>query len=384
MLGLSILSLIAALAFILVGCVVLQTIPPIRSSRISTDYLLLRKNFREAAQARGAQLESHVIGDATDLNGTATIDVAWIGEQRPDKALLHICGTHGVEGYTGSTIQTSILQGDLTVEPGTALIFIHGLNPWGMQNFRRVNPGNVDLNRNCSCDPASFKGAPEGYRLIEPFLNPKRRPRRFDLFYIMTVFNIAKHGFSALKQAIAGGQYEYSAGLYYGGERRERESSFIFAFASERLASLQELYVIDVHSGLGGWGKEILFWPYDLSHEKTQRLSDKVKLELTSDAPESGVGFKTAGDLQNEVPRILPNTETYWLLQEFGAYGPVRTLRALRDENAYHQSGGTDATHWSKRMLLESFCPGDDQWQCSVLTLGRELFTKIHAAMSRK
>ena len=369
--------ILIALPLCVIAFIYFGTVPPARSKIIKSNYFELREDFLRNAQKHGATITSLPVKARSNDNKELFIDIAWFGSPSPETALLHISGTHGVEGYAGSAIQTTILTEAPTLAQNKAVIFIHGLNPWGMANFRRFNEANSDLNRNFLLDKTQFKGAPEGYRLIEEFLNPPGEPSRIDSFYPGAAYNVLRHGFNALKQAIAGGQYEYPKGIYYGGSEMEESNRILRDFVTQRLSGVKKLYTIEIHTGLGDWGKDVLFWPLSLKDPKSQNFSKQLEETLSTDAPDEGVGFRTPGDLQNEVPKLMPNTENYWLLQEFGAYGPVKTLRALRDENRYHQSGGKDLNHWSKQMLLEAFSPGDEGWQRTVVDRGVILFKKV-------
>jgi len=114
----------------------------------SPDYLTARERFRAAAQAAGAALHALAL-DATGPGGEAlTIEIAWLGDQRARKIVLHTSGLHGVEAFAGSAIQLALLQQPPAPAADCALILVHVLNPYGMAWLRRANENNVDLNRN--------------------------------------------------------------------------------------------------------------------------------------------------------------------------------------------------------------------------------------------
>lgn len=343
---------------------------------ISTNYFELREDFRNAATAKGAQLTSFPIEAKGPQGEELTIDIAWMGSPNATQAVLHIIGTHGVEGYFGSVIQSSIISKRLTLDPDTAVMFLHGLNPWGMAHSRRVNESNVDLNRNFFIDANKYTGAPEGYGALNSFLNPLDPPIRVDLFYIYALINLIKYGYTSVKQAIGLGQYEYPKGIYFGGKRMEESLKIFKDFLETHLVHVKTLKVIEVHSGLGKWGEDVLFFNSSASESRTKKFLFKLDEEITSDDP-GEVGFKTQGDLQHEIPLLLPNTETFWILQEFGAYNTIQTLKAIRTENQYYQSGGRELNHWSKEGLREVFCPQSEEWQSKVVKRGIELFEKV-------
>jgi hypothetical protein len=63
-----------------------------------------------------------------------------------ERVVVHVSGTHGVEGYAGSAVQAAALhqlslqaKEVLTDASLPTLVFVHVLNPYGMKNNRRVN-----------------------------------------------------------------------------------------------------------------------------------------------------------------------------------------------------------------------------------------------------
>lgn len=343
---------------------------PQRAALMPGDYFAARELFLTRAKKAGAELESHQIAAKGPHGEPLFIDIAWLGSKTPKRALLHISGTHGVEGFSGSAIQSELLANPPALPPDSALIVLHALNPWGMAHLRRVNESNVDLNRNFHLDPSGFQGAPEAYIKAEWFLNPTGTPQKLDLFPIYGLYLVASQGFVTLKQAIAGGQYEFDRGIYFGGKKLEESSRFFLDWLKEHLSQVQVLFVIEIHTGLGKSAKDTLFWALPVSDLRTRILGRYLGEQFESDAPDEGVGFKTAGDLQGTVPKTLPNTRVGWTLQEFGTYGPVASLRALVNENRQHFYGAEDMNNWTKRELLESFCPGGEEWQRRVVERG--------------
>ena len=57
----------------------------------------------------------------------------------------------------------------------------------------------VDLNRNFLGEGETYEGAPEGYDVLDAFLNPPSPPG-WDLYYARAAWLIARHGMSTLKQ----------------------------------------------------------------------------------------------------------------------------------------------------------------------------------------
>jgi hypothetical protein len=78
--------------------------------------------------------------------------VARLGAADAPALLVLSSACHGVEGFCGSGAQVALL-GDASFhaavrQSGTAVLFVHALNPYGFSWWRRTTHENVDLNRN--------------------------------------------------------------------------------------------------------------------------------------------------------------------------------------------------------------------------------------------
>lgn len=119
-------------------------------SPFAPNYPLARSKFLEAVAATGAEVDS-LQHPLPGPDGQATfMDLVWYGAPDATKVLVLSSGTHGVEGFAGSGIQTALLRdayfSDLPED--LAVLIIHGINPYGMAHLRRFDENNVDLNRN--------------------------------------------------------------------------------------------------------------------------------------------------------------------------------------------------------------------------------------------
>ena len=69
-----------------------------------------RTQFLDAARAAGAVLTTYA-HPLKGPNGEAlATDVAWLGKPDASRVLMTLSGTHGVEGYYGSTCQAAWLR----------------------------------------------------------------------------------------------------------------------------------------------------------------------------------------------------------------------------------------------------------------------------------
>jgi hypothetical protein len=210
--------------------------------------------------------------------------------------------------------------------------------------LRRVNENNVDLNRNFAGADERRDPAPELYRRLDRVLNPPSPPGGFDLFYLRAAWHVMRHGLKPLRQAIAGGQYAFPKGLFFGGERLEQGPSHYRSWLREHLATVTSGSAIDVHTGLGRWRQESLEGSYEVQG-----------------------GYGKVFEALSHRPRIDTIT------QEFGTYPSLRVLSALREENRWHHYGGGSIEHRSKARLKERFAPRSQAWRSFVVQRGLSL-----------
>ena len=340
----------------------------------STDYCDgARLRFREAAEHGGARLSTLDLDAKGPTGEDLTIDIAWFGAEQPRQVLLHSSGVHGVEAFAGSAIQLQWLAKGISPPEDTAVVLVHVVNPYGMAGLRRFNESNVDLNRNFIPTDAPYQGAPEGFEQLDSFLNPSTPPS-WDFYYLRAGWLIARYGMSALKQTIAGGQYENPKGLFFGGKSLQQGPRKLQQFVANRLADVEHLVVIDVHTGLGPFGVDTLLVHAADEGSPLYRTMQKVFGDrVASLDPDRSVAYRISGAYDTMYPRVLPKTDVYFVCQEFGTYNSVEVVGLLRAENRWHHHGKGGIDHASKLELKEAFNPDDESWRKEVLHRGAEV-----------
>lgn len=335
----------------------------------SPDYRTARERFRAAAHAAHATLHELML-DATGPRGEAlTIDIAWLGDKRARKIVLHSSGLHGVEAFAGSAIQLALLEQRPALEADCALILVHVLNPYGMAWLRRTNECNVDLNRNFLGDGETWSGAPELYRRIDHVLNPPSPPA-FDFFFLQALWLAVRYGFHPLKQAVAQGQYEFPHGLFFGGRALQEGPRRYLEWLGQKLSCAQYVFALDVHTGLGRRGAETLLPEPDTGATPSARLAAALDKTLTEVSRDNTVAYVIRGGMGGMLPRALPGVAVDFILQELGTYPPLAVFHALREENRWHHYGGGGLDHPAKQRLLEALCPTAPQWRAQVVEKG--------------
>lgn len=319
-------------------------------------YGRVRRRFLAAARARGARLDSLTLPGRGPGGEALAVDIARLGPARAPRLLVHTSGLHGVEGFAGSLVQRRLLEVLPEPPPGIAVVLVHGLNPWGMAWLRRVNEHNVDLNRNFLPRGDDWSGAPPAYALLDPLLNPPSPPRA-DGFYLRALWLLARHGLRPLAQGVAGGQYDYPRGLFYGGHRPEPSAAAYTHWLESRLPGVERLVTVDVHTGLGRWGRAMAL------HEHAGGALDaaaRARAGLQPGAP----AYTARGAMVHMYRRLAGDRPLDVVLQEHGTWPLLRMLHALREENRqYHYDDPQRLDHPARRRLLAAAFPASRRWR---------------------
>lgn len=355
----------------------------LQTNIFSPSYAIARNRFRETALNLGASLESFAIDQKGPNNEELTIDFALIGANQPKWIVIVSSGLHGVEGFFGSAVQLAWMQevaanGGLRVNTDGAVLLIHAINPYGFAWLRRTNEDNIDLNRNFLLPNESYKGAPSEYSLINHFLNPKSPPPLFDFFILTAIRNILRYGFATLKQAIAGGQYEFPEGLFFGGRSPAKSTQIIQTFLPQWVSSANQILHLDFHTGLGKWGNYELFPRVLSDHSRYIWVFKQFGLDNTGgEAP-----YQSQGLMGSWLAENLAQKNYIYFNAEFGTYAGLKVLASLRAENRAHFYGKSPNNH-SQAQLYEAFCPQSHQWRQSVLIKGFDLINKALKVCSK-
>lgn len=341
----------------------------------SPDYASARDRFRAAAHRAGAALDALPLAARGPRDETLTIDIAWLGAQKPRRVLLHISGVHGVEAFAGSAAQLALLAAPPPLPADGALVLLHVLNPHGMAWLRRANEHNVDLNRNFHLDNGIWTGAPPLYKRLDALLNPASPPSR-DAFALRLAAAGWRHGVQAVRQAIAHGQHRYPRGLFYGGAELQPGPRLFIDWLRRHLGTAERVFAIDMHTGLGPHGKDTLILEPGVGTAPVAALQAALQRPLTGGGA-APVAYTVRGSLGAALPRLLPEARIEFVLQEIGTWPALRVISALREENRWHHFGGGGTDHAAKRGLLEALCPASPAWREAAAALGADL---VHRA----
>jgi hypothetical protein len=342
---------------------------PADLAAFSSDYATARGRFREAASRLEWKLEAHAI-DARGPHGQElVVDVASSPAGDPENVLVVSSGIHGVEGFFGSAVQLALLEQWARRPPPIKCVFLHALNPYGFAWLRRVDESNVDPNRNFLLGHEQFAGAPGRYAQLDPFLNPNRPSSLWEPFTLKALPLIARYGIPALRQAIAGGQYSYPRGLFYGGAAPSQTQRLLSEHLARWLERSQQVVHLDVHTGLGRRGACKLLIDYSLDERQRRWLTDWFGADSFQRSNSSGASYEARGGFGRWCVSRALAPHYLFAYAEFGTYSPIQMLAGLRAENQAHHWGTSDSpdTRRAKARLKELFCPADGRWRSQVL-----------------
>ena len=361
-----------------------------RKIQFPASYAASREQFREVSKSAEWQKTvplsaSTGQGEEEQASASLTVDVAYFGPNDPQRTVMVTSGLHGVEGFFGAAVQLSLLDswGQRATELECGLLLIHALNPYGFANLRRWNELNVDLNRNFLLPGEDYSGAQAHYSHLNELLNPKHPPRKFDGFYAQALWAVCRHGFNALQQAIAGGQYEYPQGLFFGGA----EPSATYRILEEHLRSwvgdCPEIVHLDFHTGLGKWATYQLLIEESLESETGRWLQTTFTESVIRSPHNTKSAYLAKGGLGSWCKQHLADRKYIYACAEFGTYHPVKVLAGLRAENQafWYSSPNSPEREKAAAHLKELFCPASESWQKQVVKDGIQL---IETAMKAK
>ncbi|HEY8949914.1 MAG TPA: DUF2817 domain-containing protein [Rhizomicrobium sp.] len=334
-------------------------------------------DYREARHAFIAAAEANDLGVTSRLHPSEKgaddkplfLDTTTIGERDARTALLLISGTHGVEGYFGSGVQTGLLQEGLAerTPKGTKIVLLHALNPFGFSWDRRVNEDNADINRNF----ADFKNPPQNpaYESLAEAINiPDLSPATMKATNARLRAYSDAHGAFKLQEAISAGQYNHPAGIYFGGARESWSQAMLKDVFKEELKGVKRLIAIDFHTGLGETGAAEMITedlPGSAAYKRAKAMwGDTLQ---SSEAGES-VSPPLQGTVDKAVAHWMRGKELTFAALEVGTKPTRDVFAALRRDNCLHLTREPNDPEWAvvKREIRDAFYVDTPEWKRSV------------------
>jgi Protein of unknown function (DUF2817) len=350
------------------------------------DYRAAREAFVEAAEATDLGITSRVHPKTHGVDGKPLfLDVAMAGPRDAKRALLLISGTHGVEGYFGSGVQTGLLRQGLAqrLPQGVKLVILHALNPFGFSWNRRVNEHNADINRNF-VDHA-HPPANEAYDALADAIAPRAISVAAMKKANAKLVDYAKaHGAFALQAAISRGQYHHPDGLYFGGTQESWSAAMLKDVFREELRDTEELVVIDLHTGLGEPGASEMITedlPGSAAYARAKTMwGDLVQ---SSEAGES-VSPPLSGTIDSAVGLWMKGKALTFAALEVGTQSLRDVSDALRMDNWLHAHANLEhkQARSIKKKIRAAFYVDTAEWKREVFKGADTVVTSALTALS--
>jgi hypothetical protein len=337
------------------------------------DYADGRRKFIEAATAAGAEITSYQNPLRGPEGQRLFTDLAWIGPRDARRILLCMSGTHGVEGFAGSGIQTgSIRQGLYRSLPdATAVALVHAITPHGFAWVRRANEDGVDvcrnfvdftkpLPRNAVYDELAHVLVPEDWT------GPGRE--QADERYLRY---IREQGLDRVKADVARGQYDYWFAPFFGGRAPTWSNRTFREILGTHLTRARVVAAIDYHTGLGEYATGQLLGfqrPGEASHERAVACWGEAFASVHSDAT---VAYEITGDILGALAEELPGATITAAAYEFGTVDLLAVANALRGDHWLHAYGDF-SSHLAKEIkagLRDALYCDVDDWRERIFDL---------------
>lgn len=341
------------------------------SAWFDTDYSVCRQAFLNACEKNVHEnyLKSYPVSGYPGL----MTDTLWLGDQHASNVIVVISGTHGVEGYCGSAVQRFLLdclQRDiLSVPHDTAWLFIHALNPWGMQFGRRCDQEGIDLNRNFIDFNALPGSGPDYQSVLSCFEMDSALERRNALASLNSHWGRVR-----FDQAFSGGQYTHDWAPFFGGRAASTANKTLAEITSYWSLKGKTLIVLDVHSGLGPWAHGELISDHPVNSQGFRYAQTCFGPAVAQTAEGDSCSVPKQGLLDYFWYPLMQNSGCFVTL-EFGTYGTDALFDVLLGEHMFwrahpkirsSQTSEHERATWRDAMI-KHFCPEDQYWQQSVL-----------------
>lgn len=318
---------------------------------------------------------------AVDDSDNLYIDNIYLpSAKEKDNLIVLTTGVHGMEGYIGSVMLDVFfdeIYPDIDTD-NTGILVVANINPYGMKYMRRYNENNVDLNRNFILDWDSFdKTSNKDYPEVKEFLQPEGKIGNALWHEVGFYLSLAKEaltkGADKVSDALLTGQYEYSDGVYYGGNGDEISTAYLKSVFNDCLdGDYDNIVHIDIHSGYGPRYNMVIFNSvYETMTEAQTKEAFGYDYVISHDSESF---YATTGDTTDYFYRLAESKNTdkelFSTCFEFGTIGDsfmdsILSLKYTVDENRQHwyPSDNKIASEVVKENYYELFYPTETQWR---------------------
>lgn len=359
------------------------------------DYFDARGRFLAAAAQAALPVETirHPTALAPDGRALA-VDVARAGREDASHILFTVCGTHGVEGYPGSAAMVGLLEsGKLAQLPEhVAMVFLHGLNPYGWSRDSQRNEDGIDINRNF----IDFAVPPEPDRaLIDRFA---KLIDIEDMSY--GSLDLAMRQLWAIRDEVGGarfmhslgaGQYVEPRGIKFGGSAPSWSNGVYRDVVRRYLHRAERIAELDWHTGLGDYGG---IFPLCFADEASEEyrltaewwgagLVERGRRSWSVDDPDAPTpdhsGLTHAGLVAE-----APNARIAGGVVEFGTLPVTQIFMAVfLDHWLLHRAPDDMSSQYWRAQMRIFLAPRERSWERSVMAHANRLYDRTIDGLAR-
>ena len=359
--------------FSIVDSLILRTID---LNLFESEYPAARAQFLNAAQEAGADVQHHIHPTERAADGSPlAIDTARLGSMQANLWFVIFSGTHGLEGPTGSAVQCDYLRSNPQLPDNAAILFVHGVNPYGFAHFSRTNETNIDLNRNFVEHSDSAQPATDVEREIQQLFATD--PVNFELLENLgaqVAPLLEKYGLEPVINAVTAGQYTFPAGLNFGGESASWSNLTLRGIIRAHCESAGKVVLLDWHTGLGEFGKPCYLCfnaPGSATYQHACNWWGEEAVAESSAFGSGGAQPQYSGLLVQGLAQELPQeAKSVQAVIEFGTYDNMTMVGALIVDRwlRFDSPKALSAENQQlKTWMIERFYPVEAQWREAVL-----------------
>lgn len=335
--------------------------------------------FLKSAQKAGAMIQEYAHPlPGPEGNELKTI-LARLGSKHPKRAIVIVSGTHGVEGYAGSAIQSAYLAktGGRKLEADEALLMIHLINPWGCAWDRREDHENIDIFRNLVYSDTPFNDN-DLYDRYEEGINPRAwtGPLRERSNAILADF-IEAHGFEGVITALRRGQHNHPKGITYHGAGPSWSRRVVEEIARTHLAGAEVIDLLDIHTGFGESGEGVIISCEEPGSEKAKWVDERFADLLYVWGQVGSIPDHPRGPY-HLIERITGEGTVRDFGIEYGTHDLSKHIDKIR-EGIYVSNREDPEGEYARKVGLEVrelYYPASPEWREKVLEHGLKVISR--------
>lgn len=346
----------------------------------SNNFFEARNFFLDAAKNLGCVVEHYLHPMRGIQHETLAMDVAIYNPDQSPAWVACFSGVHGVEGYAGSACQIAALQFlTKTKKFPIGFIFVHAVNPYGFSWKTRTNEDNIDLNRHFVDFKKTLPTNSE-YEHIHAWLVSKN-------WDVLSGFehnqNIRK-----LIAAVYRGQYQFSDGLFYGGQQPSWSYVTLQKIFYEHLKSAIHITCLDLHTGIGKYASANLIYCASQDIDALQRSRNWFGKQLTAWEDHSAINTAFNGKMMTGISSLFPLIPMTNITLEFGTFSQEKIMTALLASHRVRNHQGSTQANEIRKQMQAVFNPADSIFQKEILDQFDNIFLSLikyneEMAMSR-